>query len=101
MEEDTSAIEIVDDEDVQTGRGTRVAVKRAFDFSAEILWSFYFTIDKDAKTMTCKLCKKEYPFDKSPKTSAGNQHLYTQKHRQHVLDNMPSGIGPAYWNEER
>jgi len=35
----------------------------------------YFAIDKDAKTMTCKLCNKTFKFTKSAKTPAVNAHL--------------------------
>jgi len=72
-----------------------------FSFPASVLWTIYFTIDKKAKKMTCKLCTKSFPFKKSAKTSAGNQHLSSKKHREYILANMPDGISLDYWTEKR
>lgn len=95
-------IELNDSDDVQTGRGTKVTIKKAFNFPAHILWTVYFKVDNDAKIMTCNPCKTEFKFKtKGPKSSSANEYLYTNKHRQHVLGNAPSGIDPDYWNEER
>jgi len=46
-----------------------------FRFSTNILWTVYFAIDKDAKTMTCKLSNTPFKFTKSAKTPAANAHL--------------------------
>jgi len=70
-----------------------------FNFPASVLWKIYFTIDKKTKTMTCKVCTKSFPFKTSAKTSAGNQHLSSKKHREQVLSNIPACIDANYWTE--
>ena len=84
---------------------SQVAVKKPkkfrFNFSGKILWAIYFTVDKVAKTMTCKLCPKVFKFKTSASTTHANEHLSSQEHKAYVLANMPEGVDSTFWTEEK
>jgi len=72
-----------------------------FKFPSHVLWTEFFTIDRTAKTMTCKLCTRALKYQNSPRTDSANSHLNAKKCRQLVLAKLSKGIEPNYWTEDR
>lgn len=62
-------------------------------FSGYVLWTKYFTVDRVAKTMTCKLCSKSFPFKKSASTTIANNHLNSKKHQDYDFTYLSDDSG--------
>lgn len=74
-----------------------------FKFPPHILWSVFFEVDKQSKTMKCKLCTKSFKFTKSASSTNGNKHLNIKdlEHQNLVLSKVISGFNSGEWNDER
>jgi len=71
-------------------------------FTGRLLWSIFFTVDKQTNTVTCKLCNKALKFTgPSPRTSTANDHLNGKKHSKDFDELLGIESNAIVWDDAR
>jgi hypothetical protein len=74
-----------------------------FNFPGYVLWNVFFTVDRQVKTFTCKLCNKTYQYTRSLDASHANTHLNAKKHNKDrdTILRMSQDSTNGAWTEDR